>query len=109
MRSILLRAAVPCALLLGASAASMDATELSLFSPDESPGRYFATAAAGGPEAPPALFAVSPWPSVGLTAVTLRGLPAELLPEFAAETAGAPAPSSSRRARPSSRRACSSR
>jgi len=87
-----LRAAVPCALLLGASAASADATELSLFSPDESPGRYFATAAAGGPEAPPALFSASPWPSVGLTAVTLRGLPAELLPEFAAETAGAPAP-----------------
>jgi uncharacterized protein YfiM (DUF2279 family) len=93
LRSIFLRAAVPCALVMGASAASAaTATELSLFSRGDSPGRYFAPDAAGDAEASPALFAVSPWPSVGLTAATLRGLPADLQPAFASETASAPAP-----------------
>ncbi|HEY4229730.1 MAG TPA: DUF2279 domain-containing protein, partial [Thermoanaerobaculia bacterium] len=65
------------------------ARELSLFDADESPAHYFSPTAAKDAEASRELLATSPWPPPGLSEVTLRGLPPELMAEFAAETPAA--------------------
>lgn len=89
VRSLFLRAAVPCLLLLRPPGAS--ATALSLFPPGDSPARYFSPTAADDAEASRRLLASSPWRDVALQEVTLRGLPPELMPVFASPTASAAA------------------
>jgi hypothetical protein len=97
VRSIWLRAALGALLLLGGAGVPggdrAAAKDLSLYDPDETPAHYFSPTAAADAEASQGLFDPSPWRGLGLSDVTLRGLPADLMPVFSAEGAAHAAPS----------------